>query len=159
MSSYNSAVNRVYQLPHTNSRPSDAPTWSVFVFRAWLLNGDATISPCYNGIFVLISKQSIRNSISNPGGHCAIDSLYQRDCLRRLTDCIDLIITSPPYNVNLGNNKYHKTPYDLYRDNREHSEYISWLKRVFKEVQRVLKHGGRVAINICDGKNGAIPTH
>ena len=85
------------------------------------------------------------------------------DCLELLNQLpahsIDLVITSPPYNVDLGNNRYHKNPYDLYRDNREHSEYIEWLKTVFAEVKRTLKHGGRIAINIGDGKNGAIPTH
>ena len=85
------------------------------------------------------------------------------DCLQLTqqlpSDCIDLVVTSPPYNVDLGNNRYHKNPYDLYRDNREHSEYIEWLKTIFAEVQRILKHGGRIAVNIGDGKNGAIPTH
>ena len=85
------------------------------------------------------------------------------DCLSLLEqlpeDSIDLVVISPPYNVDLGRNKYHKNPYDLYRDNREHSEYIAWLMTVFGEVTRVLKHGGRVAINIGDGKNGAVPTH
>ena len=28
-------------------------------------------------------------------------------------DSIDLLVTSPPYNVNLGFNKKHKNPYDL----------------------------------------------
>ena len=92
-----------------------------------------------------------------------LDKIVCGDCLALLrqlpAESIDLVVTSPPYNVNLGRNKYHKNPYDLYRDNREHSEYIEWLKTVFAEVQRVLKHGGRVAINIGDGKNGAIPTH
>ena len=32
---------------------------------------------------------------------------------------IDLLITSPPYNVDLGYNKKHKSPYDLYQDNKE----------------------------------------
>ena len=92
-----------------------------------------------------------------------LDKIICGDCLQLLeqlpADSIDLVITSPPYNVDLGNNRYHKNPYDLYRDNREHSEYIEWLKTVFGEVTRVLKHGGRVAINIGDGKNGAVPTH
>ena len=37
---------------------------------------------------------------------------------------IDLVVTSPPYNVDLGNNKYHNKPYDLYKDNKEHQEYL-----------------------------------
>ena len=72
---------------------------------------------------------------------------------------VDLIVTSPPYNVDLGNNKYNKTPYSLYKDNREHKDYLVWLKGVFEECYRCLKSGGRIAINVGDGKNGAVPTH
>jgi site-specific DNA-methyltransferase (adenine-specific) len=71
---------------------------------------------------------------------------------------IDLVITSPPYNVDLGNNKYHKNPYDLYNDNKEHKDYILWLKNIFKIIYSKLVSGGRICINIGDGKNGAIPT-
>ena len=89
--------------------------------------------------------------------------LYNGDCLEVMKaihdKSIDLIITSPPYNVDLGNNKYNKTPYNTYNDNKEHSDYMEWLKDIFQEAYRLLKSGGRVAINIGDGKNGAIPTH
>jgi DNA modification methylase len=72
---------------------------------------------------------------------------------------IDLLITSPPYNVNLGNNKFNVNPYDLYNDNKEHFEYIAWLKDIFEKLWPKLKKGGRCAINVGDGKNGAVPTH
>jgi DNA modification methylase len=72
---------------------------------------------------------------------------------------VDCIVTSPPYNVDLGNNKYNKNPYDLYRDNKEHNEYIGWLKSIFDVAQCVLRDGATVAINIGDGKNGSVPTH
>lgn len=71
---------------------------------------------------------------------------------------IDLIITSPPYNVDLGNNCYHKMPYDLYNDNVKHADFIAWLKSIFAACYPKLVPGGRVCINIGDGKNGAIPT-
>jgi site-specific DNA-methyltransferase (adenine-specific) len=72
---------------------------------------------------------------------------------------IDLIVTSPPYNVDLGNNKYNKNPYDLYNDNKDHQQYLMWLENIFKDAYPKLKSGGRVSINVGDGKNGAIPTH
>lgn len=88
--------------------------------------------------------------------------VQNKDCvigIESLKDnSIDLVVTSPPYNVDLGNNKYHKTPYDLYNDNKEHYEYISWLKDIFNRIYKKLKVGGRACINIGDGKNGAIPT-
>ena len=37
---------------------------------------------------------------------------------------IDLVVTSPPYNVDLGNNKFNENPYDLYNDNKDHWDYI-----------------------------------
>jgi len=72
---------------------------------------------------------------------------------------IDLVITSPPYNVDLGNNKFNKNPYDLYNDNKKHKDYINWLKDIFKLIYKKVKPGGRVAINIGDQKNGAVSTH
>lgn len=88
--------------------------------------------------------------------------IYLEDCLEvipRLEDeSVDCVITSPPYNVDLGNNKYNKNPYSLYKDNKEHYEYINWLKNIFFGIYPKLKKGGRVCINIGDGKNGAVPT-
>jgi DNA modification methylase len=72
---------------------------------------------------------------------------------------VDLLITSPPYNVDLGHNKKHKSPYDLYQDNKEHKDYIEWLTRIFSNVKSKMVSGGRVCINIGDGKNGSVPTH
>jgi len=88
--------------------------------------------------------------------------IYCGDCERVLEkdikkNSIDLCITSPPYNLNLGHNKYNKTPYDLYNDNKNHWEYITWLKKIFKKVYKVLRPGGRCVINIGDTKNGKIP--
>jgi len=72
---------------------------------------------------------------------------------------VDLTVTSPPYNVDLGNNKFKLDGYDIYNDNQEHQEYINWLHTVFELVYQKTKQGGRCVINIGDGKNGSIPTH
>jgi len=90
------------------------------------------------------------------------NNIYNIDCiegLKLIKQEIDLIVTSPPYNVNLGDNKYNKNPYDLYNDNKDHKEYIRWLSDIFTLAYSKLKSGGRVCINIGDGKNGAVPTH
>ena len=69
-------------------------------------------------------------------------------------DSVDLVITSPPYNVD--NDKM--GGYDVYKDNLDHFKYIEFLEDVFRKVHGLLKVGGRVVINVGDSKNGAIPT-
>tara|TARA_R110000772_G_scaffold2410_2_gene8476 strand:- start:81425 stop:82180 length:756 start_codon:yes stop_codon:yes gene_type:complete len=90
--------------------------------------------------------------------------IYNEDCEHTLNNRIednslDLVICSPPYNVDLGNNKLNKNPYDLYNDNKEHQDYIKWLRSIFEKIYLKTKLGGRCIINIGDGKNGAVPTH
>lgn len=72
---------------------------------------------------------------------------------------IDLLITSPPYNVNLGNNKFNKDSYFSHDDNIPYDEYILWLTKIFFLLKSKMKDDGRLVINIGDGKNGLLPTH
>jgi site-specific DNA-methyltransferase (adenine-specific) len=85
------------------------------------------------------------------------------------------MITSPPYNVDLGNNEYKdgkcrkcresrdkckcRQPYDVYKDNKDHNEFIEGLKYSLGVLKPKMVKGGRVCINIGDGKNGLVPTH
>ena len=56
------------------------------------------------------------------------------------SNSVDFIFTSPPYNVGIGYNNHNDLiPYD---------EYLKFLKDTWKEAFRVLKDGGRIAINI-----------
>jgi len=91
-----------------------------------------------------------------------LNKIYCIDCIRGINmledNFIDLVVTSPPYNVDLGNNKYNQNSYNLYNDNREHYEYIEWLKNIFSLLYVKISKGGRVCINIGDGKNGQVPT-
>jgi len=84
------------------------------------------------------------------------------DCLSKLPlidrGSINLVVTSPPYNVDLGNNKYNTKGYDIYKDKKSHSKYISFLSDVFNSIYPLLTDDGRVCINIGDGKNGQVPT-
>jgi len=92
-----------------------------------------------------------------------INKIHCGDCLELIPklpdESIDITICSPPYNVDLGKNKYNKNPYDLYNDNLDHQEYIRWLCNIFAILKPKMVEGGRVCINIGDGKNGAVPTH
>ena len=54
--------------------------------------------------------------------------------------CVDLVVTSPPYGVNVK--------YDVYDDSIPMDEYWEFTKNWLSESFRVLKDDGRVAINI-----------
>jgi site-specific DNA-methyltransferase (adenine-specific) len=66
---------------------------------------------------------------------------------------IDLIITSPPYNFGQA---YAQDPHD---DTREWNSYFEKLQVVWRECERVLKPGGRMAVNIQPLFSDYIPTH
>ncbi|HUT82088.1 MAG TPA: site-specific DNA-methyltransferase [Candidatus Bathyarchaeia archaeon] len=55
---------------------------------------------------------------------------------------IDIIVTSPPYNIGINYNKYN--------DNLPFNEYLSWIDKVAKGCFRVLKDDGSFFINIGD---------
>lgn len=85
------------------------------------------------------------------------------DCLEEIRKLergsVHCVITSPPYNVDLGNNKFKKVGYNTHNDNMPYEEYLSWMKNIFTECYNVLSHDGRMCINIGDGKNGKVSTH
>jgi site-specific DNA-methyltransferase (adenine-specific) len=54
--------------------------------------------------------------------------------------CIDLMVTSCPYNVNIN--------YDVYDDGRSMDDYWEFTRQWLTESYRVLKDDGRVAINV-----------
>lgn len=54
-------------------------------------------------------------------------------------DSVDLIVTSPPYNIGLS--------YDSWNDNLEWSAYLDWCDKWLTQCYRVLKPDGRIAIN------------
>ncbi|HZK31081.1 MAG TPA: site-specific DNA-methyltransferase [Methanoregula sp.] len=66
---------------------------------------------------------------------------------------IDLIITSPPYNFGQA---YAQDPHD---DTHEWNSYFEKLLVVWRECERVLKPGGRMAVNIQPLFSDYVPTH
>lgn len=72
--------------------------------------------------------------------------------LKKLPDnCIDLMITSPPYNFGLE--------YDSDEDDKKWEEYFAQLFKILDETIRVLKSGGRMIINVQPLFSDYIPTH
>jgi site-specific DNA-methyltransferase (adenine-specific) len=58
---------------------------------------------------------------------------------------IDLLVTSPPYNVNIS--------YDVHKDDLPMDEYYEWSKDWLREAFRVLKDDGRIAVNVPNELN------
>jgi DNA modification methylase len=98
------------------------------------------------------------------------NKIINMDCLegiRQLPDeCIDMIITSPPYFV--GKDYNEGADYSEFNNVvGEWETFSDWLVDMFKQCKRVLKPSGKLAINIDDrhvglktfGKNITLSTH
>lgn len=65
---------------------------------------------------------------------------------------VQLVVTSPPYNV--GKN------YNFYEDRAPLDQYLELLMQVWRECQRVLVPGGRLAVNVANtNRNPYMPLH
>jgi len=73
-----------------------------------------------------------------------INKIHAGDCLELLKqmedNSVDVIVSSPPYNVNIG--------YDVYKDDMPMDSYLKWCKEWISESFRVLKDDGRIALNV-----------
>jgi site-specific DNA-methyltransferase (adenine-specific) len=70
--------------------------------------------------------------------------LITGDCLVALSglaaESVDVVVTSPPYNIGLG--------YRAYRDRRGEADYLDWMVAVAGEIRRVMKPEGSFFLNI-----------
>lgn len=82
-----------------------------------------------------------------------LNKLYNMDCLEGMkqldNESIDLIITSPPYNLgkthHTGNNRFKS--YGKYDDNMPEALYQQWQIEILNECYRVLKQDGSMWYN------------
>jgi site-specific DNA-methyltransferase (adenine-specific) len=81
-----------------------------------------------------------------------INEIYNIDCrdfIPQLPDnYINLVVTSPPYNVDLS--------YDEYNDSLSYKNYLLFLEDVFKKLYNKMVDDGRICINIGNTKNGHV---
>ncbi|MBM4283767.1 MAG: site-specific DNA-methyltransferase [Deltaproteobacteria bacterium] len=71
------------------------------------------------------------------------------DMMELQDSCVHLMVTSPPYNVG----KEYDEDFTL-------DQYLEFLKRVWREVHRVLVPGGRACVNVANlGRKPYIPLH
>lgn len=70
--------------------------------------------------------------------------IHNSDCLTALdkmaTGSVDVVVTSPPYNINLA--------YNTYKDTRTEEEYLQWMEAVAVHIKRVMKDDGSFFLNI-----------
>lgn len=73
-----------------------------------------------------------------------LNKIYCMSCLDGMdlldNNSIDMMFTSPPYNVGID--------YDTHNDKMTADEYYEFIEQWFNKLYRVMKHTGRIAINI-----------
>ena len=73
-----------------------------------------------------------------------LNQIINGDCVEVMSKLpeksIDLLVTSPPYSVNIK--------YDVYNDNTTMIEYIDFSKKWLYQAFRVLKDDGRICVNV-----------
>lgn len=101
---------------------------------------------------------TVEHSFSTKNNECPKEFLDRIICddseqvLKNLPDnCIDLILTSPPYNFGLE--------YDNNDDSHYWKNYFNKIENIFSECIRVLKYGGRFVLNVQPLFSDYIPTH
>ena len=66
------------------------------------------------------------------------------DCLKSLKTIedktVDVVVTSPPYNIGLKYNKY--------KDKKPRDQYLEWIYDIFVEIKRILKDDGHIFLNM-----------
>ncbi len=97
-----------------------------------------------------LPKEETTKYVENPVPSKFLDGIFCKSSeqMGELPDnSVHLMVTSPPYNVGKE-----------YDENLTLSEYRAFLKRVWREVERVLVPGGRACINIANlGRKPYIP--
>lgn len=77
-----------------------------------------------------------------------------KETLNKMSDnCVDIIITSPPYNFGLD----YKS--DSKNDTKKWVDYFYQLNEIWRECVRVLKPGGRFCVNVQPLFSDYMPTH
>jgi site-specific DNA-methyltransferase (adenine-specific) len=73
------------------------------------------------------------------------NKIYVMDCLQGIREYlddkeVDVIVTSPPYNLG--------THYNKYNDTIPREQYLDWMEEIAKECKRVLKDEGSFFLNV-----------
>lgn len=76
-----------------------------------------------------------------------LNKIFKGDCLEVMAgwpdECVDMIVTSPPYNFGGFSRNGRERHYDTYSDDMRESEYKDWIGRVMRSLSRICKRGGQ----------------
>lgn len=93
-------------------------------------------------------QAGVETYLENPPDEWDLIFSHSSENMAELPDCsVHLMVTSPPYNVGKD-----------YDEDLSLDEYLAFLRRVWKEVYRVLVPGGRACVNVANlGRKPYIP--
>ena len=83
-----------------------------------------------------------------------LNKIYQEDCLHFMKKIIrngvpvDVIVTSPPYNINKN--------YRSYVDKKERNEYLSWLSEIARTSYTILKNEASFFLNVSGAPSDSL---
>jgi len=81
--------------------------------------------------------------------------LRQQDCIEgmsRLTsETVDLVVTSPPYNLGIG--------YRQYADRQDRQSYLKWCAKWAAQIRRILRSNGSFFLNIGSAPSNPMLPH
>jgi len=81
--------------------------------------------------------------------------LRRQDCIEgmlRLTgESVDLVVTSPPYNLGIG--------YRQYTDRQDRQSYLSWCAKWAAQIRRILRSNGSFFLNVGSAPSNPMLPH
>jgi site-specific DNA-methyltransferase (adenine-specific) len=76
-----------------------------------------------------------------------LNNIYKEDCIsfmqrmREENVLVDVIVTSPPYNI--------EKDYGSYTDDMSRDEYLDWMEKIAELSKSILKENGSFFLNIA----------
>jgi site-specific DNA-methyltransferase (adenine-specific) len=81
--------------------------------------------------------------------------LRHEDCIKGMSrlpnESIDLVVTSPPYNLGIG--------YRRYADRQDRQSYLNWCAKWTAQIQRVLRSNGSFFLNLGSAPSNPMLPH
>jgi DNA modification methylase len=101
----------------------------------------------------LLAEISVDNDTAPAYEYDPEHNVYFEDCVEGMRerledDSVDMVFTSPPYNIDKKQSGTRSSDTVEYADDRTDAEFKEWLGSVFTEVCRVVKPNGHIFINL-----------